>query len=489
MLLEMLTHLISKTRRMLEMKTLLKDRPHFKEIDPYKFYYNVGSLLDIPTGFYVKGQKGENLLNGGHSVLSAVVGRGNTFKSTIAHYITLSAAEKVALSNITPYINTYDTEINIQLDRLLHFAQRFEVFRNINVFKEGIWSITDKTQHSGNEWYKLLKEFLKENKIKSKKDLLLPTPFIDKEGSPIKAMLPTFGEIDSISEFETEDIYEIQDKNELGESGGNMIHARLGLVKSRLLMELPGLCNASAHYLLLTAHVGQEMLMQQSPYQVPTKKLQHMKMGEKIKGVTDKFFFIPTVVWQTVSSSVLLNQSTKGSEYPKRREDAEVGSPDLNIVTIKQLRNKNGQSGVLIDLIISQLEGVLPSLSEFHFIKENNRFALEGNNINYHIVFYPEVKLTRTTVRQLLDEDPLLRRATKIASDLLQIKMHYKNLPFEVPEPQALYEKLNKKYGFKTLLNTRDYWTFNHYELEPPYLSTMDLIEMYYDRYTPFWLK
>jgi len=64
-----------------------------------------------------------------------------------------------------------------------------------------------------------------------------------------------------------------------------------------------------------------------------------MKWRE-IKGVTDKFFFIPTVVWQTVSSSVLLNQSTKGSEYPKRREDAEVGSPDLNIVTIKQLRNK-----------------------------------------------------------------------------------------------------------------------------------------------------
>ncbi|NYW24540.1 hypothetical protein, partial [Escherichia coli] len=92
---------------------------------------------------------------------------------------------------------------------------------------------------------------------------------------------------------------------------------------------------------------------------VPTKKLQHLKSGEKIKGVTDKFFFLPNIVWQTVSSNLLINQNAKGPEYPKTQKDIDPGSTDLNIVTIKQLRNKSGPSGVTIDLIISQSEGVL----------------------------------------------------------------------------------------------------------------------------------
>jgi len=58
-----------------------------------------------------------------------------------------------------------------------------------------------------------------------------------------------------------------------------------------------------------------------------------------------------------------------------------------------------------------------------------------------------------------------------------------------IPEPKELYDKLNKKYGFKKLLETRDYWTFNNYEHKVPFLSTMDIVAMYHDLYTPFWLK
>lgn len=471
------------------MKQLFKNKPEFQEVEPFKIYYNIGSLLDIPTGSYVKGQKGENILNGGLGVLTAIAGKGNTFKSTIAHYMILSAASKVAESGIMPYINTYDTEMNIQLTRLQEFANKFEVFKGMDIFKEGIWSVTDKTHHLGNEWYKLLKDFLKNEKVKNKKDYILETPFINKENKPIYTLFPTFGEIDSISEFETADIEDIQDKNELGESGGNTIHMRLGLAKTRLLMELPTVCNAASHYLIMTAHVGQEIPMQQGPYAVPTKKLQHLKSGEKIKGVTDKFFFLPNIVWQTVSSNLLINQNTKGPEYPKTQKDIDPGSTDLNIVTIKQLRNKSGPSGVTIDLIVSQSEGVLSSLSEFHFIKENNRFGLEGNNVNYNLILYPYTKVARTTVRETIDNDFLFRRAIKITADLLQMKMFYKNLSIEIPDLHDLFNKLDKKYGWKKLLDTRDYWTFNNYSVGKPFLSTMDILEMYYERYEPYWLK
>ena len=470
------------------MKSLFTVKPEFKEVDPFKIQYNLGALLDIPTGKYVRGRKGENILNAGLPLLTAVTGKGNTFKSTISHYMILSAASKVAESDILPYINTYDTEMNIQIERLKDFAKTFPAFRNIDLFKEGVWSVTDKSHHTGNEWYKLLKEFLKNEKIKNNKKYTFETPFKGIDDKPIYTVFPTFGQIDSISEFETADIEEIQDKAELGDSAGNTIHMRLGLVKTRLLMELPTICNQAAHYMVLTAHVGTEIPMQQGPYAIPTKKLQHMKAGEKIKGVSDKFFFLPNIVWQTVNASTLINQNTKGPEYPKTREDKDDNPYDLNIVSLKLLRNKSGPSGVTIDLIVSQRDGVLPSLSEFHFIKENGRFGLEGNNVHYNLVLYPEVKLSRTTVRELIDKDPLLRRAIKITADLLQIKMFYRNLEFDIPTIEEFYTKLNKEYGMKKLLETRDYWTFNQYDHKVPFLSTFDLLEMYYGKYKPYWL-
>lgn len=468
---------------------LFKIKPNFKEVEPVKLYYNVGCLLDIPTGTYIKGQRGENILNGGLGVLTAIAGKGNTFKSTLAHYMMLSAVSKVISSGTGTYINTYDTEMNIHIDRLKTFASNFPEFKNNDIIQSGMWSITDKTLHTGNEWYKILKEFLRNEKLKNRSGYVFETPIMGLDGKTIKTLFPTFGEIDSISEFDTADTEEMQNKNELGESGGNTIHMRLGLAKTRLLMELPGLCNSAAHYMLLTAHLGTEIPMQQGPYAIPTKKLQHLKMGDKIKGVTDKFFFLPNIFWQTVNSSLLINQNTKGPEYPKTRDKVDEGSTDLNIVTIRQLRNKAGPSGITLEIIVSQTEGVLPSLTEFHFIKENERYGLEGNNTQYNLVLYPQVKLSRTTVRSQIDSDPLLRKAIKFTADLLQIKQVYKTLDMEIPPLKTLYEKLNNKYDFNILLNTRDFWTFNNYDHPVPFLSAFDLLEMYYDRYEPYWLN
>lgn len=471
------------------MSSLFKVKPNFTEVDPYRFLYNIGALMDIPTGKYVRGLKGENLLNGGLSLLTAIAGRGNTFKSTIEHFMMLSAASKVAESGIMPYINTYDTEINIELERLNFFAQRFPAFKGKDLHKEGIWSVTAKNLHMGNEWYSMLRDFLRNEKVKNRKNYTFDTPFLGEDGKPLRALFPTFGEIDSITEFETADIEEIQNKNQLGESGGNTMHMRAGLAKTRLLMELPGLCNTSAHYMLITAQVGNAMNIQAGPMNVPPpKKLQHMKSGEEFKGVTNKFFFLPTSFWQTTSAALLNNSTTKGPEYPKTPKDVDPHSADLNIVTLKQLRLKTGPSGFNIKLIVSQREGVLPTLTEFHYIKEEGRYGLEGNNTTYNLILYPQKKISRTTVRETIDTDPLFCRAVKITADLLQIKTYYKELPIEVPEVEDFYKKLEEEYGWDVLLNTRDFWTFNHYDHPVPYLSTMDLLEMYHGTYHPYWL-
>lgn len=471
------------------MKLMFNNKPTFEQIDPCKIFYNIGALLDIPTGRYVRGKRGENIMNGGLSIFTAVMGKGNTYKSKIARYMMLSAASKAASSGFLPYLNTYDTEINIDVEHCIELSRKFEVFKNIDLVKEGAWTITDKTYHLGNDWFKRLKEFLRDEKIKNAKKYTMETPFIDKNGKPIMTIFPSFGDLDSVSEFTTADIDEIQNKNELGDSSGNTIHMRGGLAKTRLLMEIPPLCNAASHYIIMTAHIGKDIPMGSGPMaSIPTKQLPHMKPGEAVKGVAGKFLYLSNLLWQTISTSTYNNQNTKGPEYPKTRECVDEGSLDLNIVTLKLIRNKSGPSGYSFDLLVSQTEGVLASLTEFNYVKENGRFGIDGNLTNYSMILYPNLKLQRTTVRNLLDNDPMLRRAVKITADLLQIKTYYKDLPYEVPDVKSFYEKIGKKYDWKALLNTRDYWTFNQYEHPIPFLSTMDLIEMYYDRYKPYWI-
>ena len=61
--------------------------------------------------------------------------------------------------------------------------------------------------------------------------------------------------------------------------------------------------------------------------------------------------------------------------------------------------------------------------------------------------------------------------------------------PHKVPTPKELYDKLKEKYDWNVLFNTRPHWTFNHYECPIPYLSTFDLIDIYYDQYVPYFLN
>lgn len=471
------------------MKTVFNNPPAHEAIDPYKILYNIGAMMDLPTGSYVRGVKGENILNGGFGALVAMVGRPNFFKSTIEHYMTLSAASRIAASGYAPYINTYDTEMNIHLDRLLIFSRRFKEFKDIDIIEAGIWKITDSTKHLGDEWYRILKDFLKSDKIKNKRQYIKDTPFIDKKGQVIKAMIPTFSEVDSLTKFVTADVEEISNKNAIGESGGNMIFARASLGKARLLMELPAVCNAASHYTIVTSHVSDISSMGATPNQPPQKKLQHMRQGEKIKGVPDDFLFLTNSLWQATNSTVLMNAARTGPEFPRTRETQEESPADLNKVTLKLLRNKSGPSGYVMDILVSQIEGVLPTLSEFFFIKENGRFGLEGSNTNYHLALLPEVSLQRTTVRENIDNNEKLRRAIKITADILQIKQLYPSLPFEIPDLKVLREKLDKQYGWDLLLNTRDFWTFDQYENAVPFLSSMDILEMYYDLYVPYFLR
>lgn len=457
---------------------------------PVKILINIGATMDIPTGFYLKGFHGESVLLGGLGMLTGMTGKGNSFKSTIVHYMTLSAADRLC-STAETSIGTYDTEMNIHEHRLAKLTERFDSFKDKDIFQEGIWTVTDKTVYYGNEWFEKLKEYLKHKKDNLKK-LEYTTPFMDRDKQPLKIVIPTFTQVDSFSDFETSDVAKMQDENELGNSGANTIHMRQGLAKLRFLMEIPTLAGSTNHFVVLTAHLGQDMAIASGPYATPPeKKLQHMKQGEKIKGVTDKFFFLTNSFWKVTHSTPLINQGTKGCEYPRDSVDSEAGDKDLFEVSMMLLRNKSGPSGNITTLVVSQTEGVLPSLTEFHYLKANERFGISGTLQHYSLDIYPDVKLSRTTVRPKIDEDKKLCRALNITAELSQMHQYYRDLKNILCTPKELYDNIKAQgYDWDFILsNTRGWWTVNNDSHALYFLSTLDLVNMSRGLYHPYWLE
>jgi hypothetical protein len=138
---------------------------------------------------------------------------------------------------------------------------------------------------------------------------------------------------------------------------------------------------------------------------------------------------------------------------------------------------------------VSQSEGLLPTLSEFHFLKEEN-YGLFGNNINYALHLRPDVKISRTTVRQKIDEDYRLRRAIEITAQMRQMENLWRGIDPELHcDPETLYKDIEALgYDWDKLLDTRGYWVFEEDEKgEKPYLSTMDLLLCRKGEYHPYW--
>ena len=463
---------------------------------PLKIFINLRAGLDIVTGRYVKGKYGESILNGGLANLSGITGSGNNFKSTIMHYMTVTAQCRLLNSRML----TYDTEMNIQEWRLTELAEQAQLqsgYPTRDLLVSGEWAVTDRSRYSGNKWYEQVREGMKLRRDKPDKNEFVTTPFLDRDGkSLLKMLYADIVEIDSFSEIQTDAIEKMQDEAEVGESGQNAVSLKQGQHKNQILMELPGLTVGSDTYMFLTAHFGDQYNL--NPRATPDKKLATLPADKKMKGVPEKFTFVTQNCWWTKSTKPLLTEDSKRTPlYPRNERDDRKGDTDLHRVTLVQLRGKSGPTGIVVDLIVSQTLGVLPALTEFHYIKECNRFGLEGNNVNYHTVLLPNVNITRTNIRRLLDTNPKLNRAVNILAELCQMQEYWFHLDKVFITPKELYEGIKAKgYDWDFILsNTRGYWILEE-DIRPQglFLSTMDLINMVVPGpdgkcYHPYWLE
>ena len=454
---------------------------------------NIGCLFDIPTGTYHQAENGSSSLNGGMPAVCSIAGPGNSFKSAISLFFHLTLAERY--KDYT--FSIYDTEGSMSYTRINTLARRFPKLSQIPHGDESLTDedkrvvITSSVDMLGDVYFEHWRKHIEESRKKQK---LFTTVFTTKSGKPVQMPIPNGVIFDSISEFkDSSSVTNIVEKNSLGESGGNMLHLRLGLVKKNLVSQLPRLAEQSGARVTMVAHVGDEFNL--DGMFAPVKhKLTHAKRGSKVIGATKAFEFINEVLWEIFGAKLLNNKPNRtGVLYPILPCDREEACIDLLMITLKPTRNKAGLSGVVIPLIVSQREGVLPHLSQYDYIKTRDTHGLTRVGHNYHLDILPDTKFSRTTIRGLCDTDRRVQRALEFTSDVLQMEQYWEAL---APELQCtmsqLYEDITAMgYDWTDILNTRPYHVFmEHVAVEElPEFTTFDLLRLRAGQYKPKWLK
>jgi hypothetical protein len=468
----------------------------FRAAEPLFPMLNLGCLIDLQTGDYVRGRYGESIMNGGLPYITGIVGRGNSFKTMLEIFFLLVVLARYSSADSV----FYETEVSGTVNRIYQLAMQMPELAGLDlqhiariVYTNVITQRDDKKPNLGDLFFDDLKNMWEE-KRKGGKEYTRTLPFIGLSGDLMKNLQATVTGIDSFSQFTTTQIANMHEENKIGDKGNNMDHARDGLIKTQFMMQLPALTGSSGGYVMMTAHVGDAAL--QDPNSPPMPKLDTMKQREgKLKNVPEKFTFLTNVCWMLWGATPHINERTKAPEWPRSPGEELKGDQDLKIINIKALRLKSGMSGMPFQLILSQSEGILVGLTEFNFMKQH-KMGINGlGTERFSLELLPDIQLTRTTIRKIIRESIVMQRAMEISSEIVQLNVlpNYLRLnPKYKCTPAQLRDDLIKMgYDWDLLLNTRGYWIYEEDYVEgqtKPFLSTMDLMRMRAGEYHPYWL-
>lgn len=465
--------------------TNIKSIPKLRPVLP------MGCFFDIPTGKFHKTSRGNKALNGGLKPIIGICGPANSFKSAIAIYMNTSITDRYRSSNVM----FYDSESTLNYDRINQLCSNLP---NLGLIDHGDDSIppgdvkvtvTSNCEMFGDEHFQSLK---KEVNKTMHTIPYITTPFISGSGVPIKMKNPTMVVYDSLTELSIRSQYEkIIDKSNIGDKETKILYMNLGAAKKQLITQLPLLSSNGGLFFTLTAHIGREFDM--GMYTPKAPRLAHSKRGVETKGVGDSFKFICNTIYEINYTSTMYGSDKKtGVLYPKYESDRSIDTVDLVLISMKVTKNKGGLTGQVINIIVSQRDGVQAHLSQFHHLKEHSYGLSSGTSRTYELNLLPGVKFTRFTVRKEIEESYALRRAIEIESDMLQMKQQWTHMsPEYLCTPEELYNDIIKLgYDWDVLLDTVGYWIPDEeLAFNKPELSTMDLLDMRAGTYKPYWMK
>lgn len=482
--------------------------------------YNVGGCLDIPTGQPRMGMKGEMITIGGVHYMNGIVGQGNVGKTALFLFMYVMVLSR--------YIDSqgliYDTENSLKRVRAYSVAMLLATELIINMGAAipdnpkadeessdddiepltpadmeleddtGQYDLRRSVQFSavdfiGDEMYALVKNIVK--KRPSNKADYIDTPFLArKKGECVRIPKPVLWGVDSLSMFQVDAVEEMKKGANIGNKAHNIIPMQNGKAKTQMLTELPVF---GAKYNLCTFMMGHIGKQYQLDAMKPNKKLlATLKQDDAIKGVPEKFLFTPDNVFMVAGTRPLYNSSSdKTAKFPRDASNDSESTVDLQEMTVVSLRNKSGYAGAPFKMVMSQSQGILPTLTEFYNCQQHKRFGLGGNVTTMYMELRPTVSFTRNTIRTTINNDEKLRNAIRLTSEILQIGEYWPTVPQDmILDPKDIFKIIEDLgYDWDELLMTRGYWTPDQYTNPIRFLSGYDVLNMVHGLYVPYWMK
>lgn len=433
--------------------------------------FNTGTLFDLATGKYVQGIDGEWYLTGGLPMhITVFGGRNGHFKSTICN----AFGQRIAAVYPDSDLIIEDTEDSLTKDKDRAYAMAEELAPQINRDNTQWLKGIDYDLDSFDSWFK--DYCIKKEAVG--KDLMVDTPFFDeKTHQPIKVMVPTLMMMDSITELVTaveEDMVNGEKTQGIGDPKNNTVAMVDGNKKTLWIRTMRRRCQKYGIIFIGTGHY--DKILEMDPYSPTPKETIVGKQSWKLKRCGSNLKFLASIY--AITNASLLVDSNKEPLY----DDGSSASKDIFQVDVTLERCKTSCSGTTTPFVASQTKGFLNAVTNYHYLRLNNYFGLNGNKQKQQPFLMPDTTISRNTVRQIAGSSPQVRRALELAAQYCFIKNNWNTKDLHVDfnmEPAKVFDLLNsdkKKTLVQDILNTRGYWTYGACEI--PYMSVIRMLEL-----------
>lgn len=449
---------------------------------------NTGTVMDISAGEYIKGHKGQEVLNGGFALFFAIAALPNMFKTTTS----AGMAAITFLGFPKAGMHAHDSETTMvegRIESLILNAMR--IYKDLDIripeslSAEGRLMFTSQVDYNATELFGMLKKWATS---RIKEEATIKCEIIDEAtGKPMEWWSPLISFWDSLSGMNPQSAEDMVATGEVGTSDLNMLAMRVNSGKSQIVDQLGSFTARHAMYIIATVHVGQTY--QLDPRKPNVRTLRFMRDNVKLKRVPENLSFSTGNCYVITKMQPMLTNGAP--EFPYTPKDPNSGT-DLIELRFTNMRGKYGPSDIPHAIIVSQRDGWLPYMSNYIYLKDNERYGFVGNLQNYTLALCPEIKLQRTTLREKFRNHITLQIAAyhlvnlhwmhqRWDEDKLPVKYHC--------EPTQLYEDIKALgYDWELLLKTR-FW---HGEVvegaeHVPFISTFDLLKIRLGEYHPYW--
>lgn len=427
---------------------------------------NVMLSTDMQNGRMLLGKDGKWYINGGQAALTSIGGRGNTWKSTKQRTEMLHAYVRYGMFG--GFMENMDSEFSVDVARSQDLMCNFDIHERFDLYEELMkednqYNVTDNTEQTGDKWWESIANDLEDRATKAKMRDKLPTVFLDHDGSYIHILPVWLFDLDSASQLAMASTITQQGKGAAGGAEQQTIWMRDAGAKAQMISQMSYLLPRGGAFLSMTAHLDDSIKLDQ--YAPSNKKLAGLKGDLKFKGVPGRqVSFLPASCYIATAEGALLDAS-KGPKYGTGERQSLKGDVDLKIVRYEQLRGKGGATGQVQDIIYSQQEGMQEHLSLWYYIQDilgNYGMTVQGNNMSFTLDLYPEVRITRNSIRDLIRDDRRFRRALEITYMMGYETYQWHMQPAEYKmEPAALYTMIKDKgYDWNEIFDSSVYWWF-----------------------------